>query len=103
MACLLARLRPDWTVTQAPSPYAALTSIDRDPPDVAVVDMLSPGMAGLELAQYLRERFPALPVAVVGSEPGRDGRHNAERLGCLFIPKPITPERLRHFVQALAC
>lgn len=98
---LLERLRPDWRVVDAATPATALRAAERTPPDAVLVDMIPPGMEGLALAQHLRERFPDVPVGVSCSDPRGGSRGRVEELGCLFVPKPLTPDRLMPFVAAV--
>jgi DNA-binding NarL/FixJ family response regulator len=43
----------------------ALQSIDRDLPDVVLVDIGLPKMSGIEGIRLLKQRFPKLPVVVL--------------------------------------
>lgn len=97
----LERLRPEWRVVGAASADAALRAAERTPPDAVLVDMIPPGMEGLALAQHLRERFPDAPVGVSCSDPRGGSRCRVLKLGCLFVPKPLTPDRLMPFVAAI--
>jgi GAF domain-containing protein/CheY-like chemotaxis protein/HPt (histidine-containing phosphotransfer) domain-containing protein len=60
--------------------------------DVAIVDMLMPGMDGLELATRLRERLPDLPTILASSVPRHDVaadlRWEAAGIGAVIV-KPI--------------
>lgn len=98
---MLSRLRPDWKVVHAPNPKAALRSIERTKPDAALVDIVLPGLEGLQLAQYLRERFPQTPIGVASGDPSVGGRKEAEKLGCFYVAKPVTADGIRLFVSSL--
>jgi GAF domain-containing protein/DNA-binding response OmpR family regulator len=60
--------------------------------DVAIVDMLMPGMDGLELATKLHERSPDLPTILASSVPRHDvagdARWDAAGIGAVIV-KPI--------------
>ncbi|HET8525553.1 MAG TPA: GAF domain-containing protein, partial [Actinomycetota bacterium] len=60
--------------------------------DVAILDMLMPGMDGLELATRLRERAPDLPTILASSVPrhdvAADRRWDAAGIGAVIV-KPI--------------
>jgi two-component system, chemotaxis family, chemotaxis protein CheY len=101
VAGVVACLRPDWRVVDASSPACALRRVDEALPDAVLVDIASPGMEGLALAQHLRERFPSVAVGVSSADLHGDNRRRVEGLGCLFVPKPLTPDRLRRFVAAV--
>lgn len=91
-------LYPDWTVLVAPGGAEALVLVDDRVPDVAILDYHMPGMDGLELAGHLRERFPALPMGFLTANVQDALRKKAEALGCGFIPKPITTDKIRAFL-----
>jgi DNA-binding NarL/FixJ family response regulator len=48
-----------------PSMEAALSQIDRDLPDVALVDIGLPGMSGIEGIRVLRDRFPSIHLLML--------------------------------------
>jgi DNA-binding NarL/FixJ family response regulator len=54
-------------VGQATGGEQALTCAQALRPDVAVVDVLMPGISGFKLAQRLREQMPQLKVIVVSA------------------------------------
>jgi GAF domain-containing protein/CheY-like chemotaxis protein len=91
---LMTALLSAWGVepTTVPSGAEALGALDRGRFDVAIVDMLMPGMDGLELATRLHERLPDLPVILASSVPRHDvavdPRWEAARIGAVTV-KPI--------------
>lgn len=91
-------LHPDWTVLVAPGGEEALTMVDGQAPDAAILDYNMPGMDGLQLAGILRERFPALPMGFLTANVQESLKKKAEALGCGFIPKPITTDKIRAFL-----
>lgn len=98
---LLTLLRPEWTVVAAPTVGAAREHLEASAPDVAIVAVPNPGDDELRLAEAMIARYPGVHVALLSAEPGPAHRHAASRLGCQFIPKPLTPEHLNRFVQSL--
>ena len=73
----------------------ALNAADAEPPDLVVLDLMMPGMDGLEVCRRLRRRMPALPVVmltalgeeadrVLGLEVGADD----------YVTKPFSPREL---------
>lgn len=90
-------LHPDWAVVVAPSGDEALAAVAAQAPDVAILDYNMPGMDGLTLAGHLRERFPGLPMGFLTANVQETLRKKAEALGCRFIPKPITSDKIRIF------
>jgi CheY-like chemotaxis protein len=66
-------------------------------PDLAIVDIMMPGMNGYELTEKLREA-PAteeLPIIVLTARAGGADRNHAYRVGAdAFIQKPFELQRL---------
>ena len=82
--------------------YAALRRIAEEPPDLVILDLMLPGMSGLEVCRRLREHWP-IPVVmltalgeetdrVVGFETGADD----------YVTKPFSPRELHHAGQVRA-
>ncbi|WP_250036401.1 response regulator transcription factor [Paractinoplanes maris] len=74
---------------------AALAAVAEDRPDLVVLDLMMPGLDGLEVCRRLRHRLPELPVVmltalgdeadrVVGLEVGADD----------YVTKPFSPREL---------
>lgn len=99
---ILAALHPDWTVISAVSADDALARIEQATPEVALVDVNMPGMDGLTLAGLLRERFPDLRIAILTANVQESLRRKADTLGCVFIPKPATADKIRAFLTPQA-
>ena len=54
-------------VVEAPGGEEALAALGDQPLDVAVLDMLMPGLDGLDVAARLHERVPDVPVVIASS------------------------------------
>ena len=65
------------------SPAGALDQIRRDVPDLVILDVMMPGMTGLELLRAVRaeEGFAALPVVLFTALSDEKTRAEARRLG----------------------
>ena len=81
--------------------YAALRRIAEEPPDLVILDLMLPGMSGLEVCRRLREHWP-IPVVmltalgeetdrVVGFETGADD----------YVTKPFSPRELTMRVRSV--
>lgn len=75
-------------VTECAHAGEGLREVQRDPPDVVLLDLVMPGMTGLEVLQSLRrdERTRTLPAVVVTSKvlvPAERGAIEAQRAGIL--------------------
>jgi PAS domain S-box-containing protein len=81
----------------------ALTRGLRRRPQLLVTDVVMPGMSGVELAEKLQKRWPALPVLFVSGHLGNEvvGKGPLDEHADL-LSKPFTPEQLgRRVRQAL--
>jgi signal transduction histidine kinase/DNA-binding response OmpR family regulator/putative methionine-R-sulfoxide reductase with GAF domain len=91
---LMTALLSAWGVetTTASSGEEALETVDDGSFDVAIVDMLMPGMDGLELATRLHDRVPELPTILASSVPrhdvSTDPRWEGAGIGAVIL-KPI--------------
>jgi DNA-binding response OmpR family regulator len=76
-------------VVQAADGDAALAAIDRQPPDLIVLDIELPGMSGLELLTRLRPRV-GVPIIVVSGREAETERVLAFDLGADdYVVKPF--------------
>ncbi len=91
-------LHPEWTVVVASDGTEALDLVGSQAPHAAILDYNMPGMDGLVLAAQLRERFPALPMGFLTANVQEVLKKKAEALGCGFIPKPVTTDKIRAFL-----
>jgi CheY-like chemotaxis protein len=75
--------------TLASSAREALTVLDRDPVfDLILTDLHMPLMNGVELAEIIHERYPALPVILLGYI-GNDRTKVHEGLFSAMLTKPV--------------
>ena len=90
-------------VLPASSAAEALAALDeRDTaPDVAVLDVLLPGMTGLELAEELRRRrgAGALPVVFLSARTGPDDIAAGRAAGAIYLTKPFVATALLAAVE----
>ena len=81
--------------------YAALRRVQEDPPDLVILDLMLPGISGLEVCRRLREHWP-IPIVmltalgeetdkVVGFETGADD----------YVTKPFSPRELAMRVRSV--
>lgn len=73
----------------------ALEMIDKDFPQLVVLDVMMPGLGGMEVLQRVRTDYPDLPVVLLtGHGSTRDGIEGM-RLGAFdYLMKPIKIEEL---------
>lgn len=66
---------------------------EREAPDLVLSDVVMPGMSGVELAERIQERFPALPVLLM-SGYAEEASLTREATAKRFLAKPFSPEEL---------
>ncbi len=77
-----------------------LSADDGDRIDLVMLDLVMPGMDGLETLAKLRPHQPDLPVIVLTAQSGVDIIVKAMQAGAVdFIVKPASPERLHVSIE----
>ncbi|MDV3441059.1 response regulator, partial [Pseudomonas otitidis] len=71
----------------------------REPFDLCLTDMRLPDGTGQELVQYIQQRHPQVPVAMITAYGSLDTAINALKAGAFdFLTKPVDLGRLRELV-----
>ncbi|MFS8638585.1 MAG: response regulator, partial [Gemmatimonadota bacterium] len=86
-----------YAVRTAPGGAEFLELLESESPDLVVMDVMMPGMSGLEVLRRLRadERWAELPVMMVTAYPHADVSEEAARRGVGdVVPKPFRLEEL---------
>jgi response regulator RpfG family c-di-GMP phosphodiesterase len=94
----------DIDVAEAASADEARPLIADDPPDVIVLDVLMPGMSGIDFCRELKSRRETRGIGVVllsGSEGGTQVAADAAGAEA-YVPKPFSPLELLAVVERLA-
>jgi len=85
---------------EAPTGEDGITVIERDKPDIVLLDNKLPGIQGVEVLEYIRERKYDIVVAMITSYASLDVAVRATRDGATdFIPKPFTPQELKSSIE----
>lgn len=91
-------------VTALADGHAAIAAVHEAKPDLVILDLMLPGVSGLEILAQLRAdpKTKALPVLMLTAKGhGRD-RAAAERAGAdHFMTKPFSNDDMRAAVRAL--
>ncbi|PYQ46341.1 MAG: DNA-binding response regulator, partial [Acidobacteria bacterium] len=91
-----------FAVDQAGSGGAALEMASRESYDLAIVDLMLPGMDGLALIEELRRRRMSVPVIILSAKRSVDDRvRGLQAGGDDYLTKPFAFEELLARVQAL--
>ncbi len=85
-----------YRVVSAASGEEALELLRRESPDLAIVDLLMPGMSGLELIPRLKQEDARLPIIVLSALSEVSRVVEAIRLGAVqYLTKPFDVKELR--------
>lgn len=80
----------------------ALSTIEDLNPDLLIVDVLMPGMSGLELARRAKSMKPDLPIILMSDDPSYG--INAYDMGIAgFLLKPLEKDKVNEIINRLLC
>jgi DNA-binding response OmpR family regulator len=93
-----------YEVLQAPSGKAGIMTAQKELPDLVVLDLIMPGMKGLEVCQFLKQdaRTAHVPIIILTGND-KDGQD----IACLdmgaddYLTKPVKSPRLLAYCRAL--
>ena len=103
---LLARClaQDQYSVSFAADGTSALASVRRDPPDIVLMDVMMPGVDGIEACRALKQE-PAtrlVPVVLITAAVDAESRIRGIDAGADdFLSKPVNPLELRARVRSL--
>ncbi len=87
-------------VTEAATGEEGIAILDRDSPDILLLDNKLPGIQGVEVLEYVRNKKYDIVVAMITSYASLDVAIKAHRFGATdFIPKPFTPQELKSSIE----
>jgi DNA-binding NarL/FixJ family response regulator len=82
-------------VAEASDGREALRQVERNKPDVAVIDISMPGLDGLEVVNQLGSRYPELPVLILTMHEEAQYVVRAIEAGAMgYMTKQSAPEQL---------
>jgi len=94
-------VREDCEVDMVLSGEEALRKEADEPYDVMIVDLMMPGLSGMDLLKMLKARNPKARIIMVTGYPTMKNTLQAMQLGAMdFLPKPFLPTTLRNLVAA---
>jgi len=95
-------IRAGLLVDQADDGPAALAQAAAEPPDVVVLDLMLPGLEGLEVLRRLRARRGDLPVVLLTARGEEDDRILGLQVGADdYVTKPFSARELVLRVQSI--
>ena len=90
----------DFTIDAVQSGLEALKMVDETDYDIVVLDIMMPGMDGLEVLQQVKERHPGVEVIMMTGLSQIKTAVQAMKLGAFdYLPKPFDPDELKHVVD----
>ena len=89
-----------YEVFEASSGEEGIEMLEKDKPDIVLLDNKLPGIQGVEVLEYIRKRSYDIVVAMITSYASLDIAIRATRDGATdFIPKPFTPQELKSSIE----
>jgi DNA-binding response OmpR family regulator len=94
--------RAGYEVVLAKDGISALAEFDARRPDLVVLDLMLPGIGGLEVCQRLRRQAPDLPVVMLTALGDEADRVAGLEIGADdYVTKPFSPRELTLRVQSV--
>ncbi len=84
-----------YKLLEAPSGETALEVIEKQKPDVAIVDVDLPTMNGIELAKIIKGQYPQFPIVMITGYAALYTPADVLSIGVeAFLQKPIAMDKL---------
>ncbi|MDO9510391.1 MAG: hybrid sensor histidine kinase/response regulator [Bacteroidales bacterium] len=92
----------EFEILEAPTGEDALDIINSNIPDIVLLDNKLPGIQGVEVLSYIKEKKLDIVVVMITSYASLDLAVKATSDGAYdFIPKPFTPQELRSAIESI--
>ena len=90
-------------VQEAATGEDGIKILDREKPDILLLDNKLPGIQGIEVLEYIRNKKYDIVVAMITSYASLDVALKAHKFGATdFIPKPFTPQELKSSIENIS-
>jgi len=87
--------REGFDVVLASSGEEALNMLDGEEVDLVILDIMLPGISGIDTLRSIRVSTPSLPVIIITAYSSIDGAIEAMKHGAFhYIPKPFKNEEV---------
>ena len=93
-----------YRVIEAESGPQAIALAESERPDLIIMDLMMPGMDGLDATRRIRERaaLRETPIVVVSAYGADEYRAKALAAGCTeYVPTPFEPSKLEVLIKNL--
>ena len=97
-------IKNGYRVVEAESGEEAVTIAQRERPDLIIMDMMMPGMNGLDATQRIREHqaLRQTPIVAVSAYGADEYRAIALKAGCNeYVSTPFEPRALAELIKSL--
>ncbi|MEI7897301.1 MAG: hybrid sensor histidine kinase/response regulator [bacterium] len=90
----------EFEVIEAPTGEAGIEIIESDEPDILLLDNKLPGIQGVEVLEYIKQKKKNIIVVMITSYASLELAVKATSDGAYdFIPKPFTPQELKSSIE----
>jgi DNA-binding response OmpR family regulator len=96
-------VRAGFEVREAKDGYEALAAVERNMPDLMILDIMMPGIDGFVVCQTLRnnEKAADLPIIMLSARADRESVNKGLSVGATeYLTKPVKPDELTEHVRA---
>ena len=95
-------MKNNFDIVETSSGEEALEKLD-DTVDIALLDVMLPGISGFEVCKRAREQYPALGIIMLTAKGQEENKIEGLELGADdYIVKPFSPKELLARINALA-
>ncbi len=90
----------EYTICTAENGKEAVEAVDREAPDVVLMDIRMPGMDGLEALAIIKEQHPHVPIIMVTAFADSSSAMQAMKDGAFdYVAKPFDNDEMRHVIE----
>lgn len=100
----LTKCNPEIEVIRASDGTSALQLLDKQSPDLILLDLVMPGISGYDVLREIRGNptHATIPVLVCSGSDAREDVINSQKLGAnAYIVKPQSPAEYRSLAESL--
>ncbi len=91
-----------FNIIEAATGEEGIEIIEREMPDILLLDNKLPGIQGVEVLEYVKKKNYDIGVAMITSYASIDVAVKAHNDGAIdFIPKPFTPQELKASIEQI--
>lgn len=95
MHCAFKELAKDWLLESYMDGYEALHHICFQPPNAILMDIVMPGISGIECTSKLKTLYPNVPVVMYSARTDADTVINSMMAGaCGYLTKPVSAVKI---------